>query len=81
LAIASDHGLRLLNSGASVNIGAPTPLFSVAIDESTTHSTRNHYVVTSDGQRFLIISVANGPHLNVLVNWQSALSRKLATPR
>jgi Tol biopolymer transport system component len=59
--------------GPEPSIGTPTPLFKLQIAESTSVAVRNHYAVTSDGQRFLVRSVTGGATLNVILNWRSAL--------
>ncbi|MGP8245250.1 MAG: TolB family protein, partial [Bryobacteraceae bacterium] len=55
--------------GASFEAGIPKPLFDVDIPVSG----RNHFLVTRDGQRFLVITPAettsNSP-MQVLINWR-----------
>jgi Tol biopolymer transport system component len=54
-------------------IGQPTPLFRAPVNTS---STRNHYVVSPDGQRFLINVEDQSTYLSpitVLVNWIQGL--------
>jgi DNA-binding winged helix-turn-helix (wHTH) protein/Tol biopolymer transport system component len=55
------------------NIGEPKPLFRVPVNTS---STRNHYVVSPDGQRFLINVEDQSSYLSpvtVMVNWIQGL--------
>jgi Tol biopolymer transport system component len=54
-------------------IGQPTPLFRAPVNTS---STRNHYVVSPDGQRFLINVEDQSTYLSpitVMVNWIQGL--------
>jgi serine/threonine protein kinase len=52
----------------------PAPLFRLRIQESTSVAVRNHYAVTSDGQRFLVKSVPTGARLKAILNWNAGLS-------
>jgi hypothetical protein len=57
-------------------IGRPTALFRPPINTSTT---RNHYAVTPDGQKFLINVEDQSSYLSpitVIVNWIDALEAK-----
>jgi len=57
-------------------IGQPKTLFRAPIDTSTT---RNHYAVTPDGQRFLINAEDQSSYLSpitVMVNWIEVLETK-----
>jgi len=54
-------------------IGQPKPLFRAAVNTS---STRNHYAVTPDGQRFLINVEDQSSYVSpitVMVNWIQGL--------
>jgi len=54
-------------------VGRPRPLFRAPINTS---STRNHYAVTPDGQRFLINVEDQNSYLSpitVMVNWLQGL--------
>jgi hypothetical protein len=57
--------------------GTAMPLFDTQL-EDLWEDTRNHYDVTPDGRRFLILAPAAGrfsaPY-RVLVNWQGSRSR------
>jgi eukaryotic-like serine/threonine-protein kinase len=62
--------------GASPVIGRPKPLFRAPVNTSTS---RNHYAVTPDGQRFLINVEDQSSYLSpitVMVNWTEALETK-----
>jgi hypothetical protein len=57
-------------------IGQPKPLFRAPINTATT---RNHYAVTSDGQRFLINVEDQNSYLapvTVMVNWNEGLNTR-----
>ena len=43
-----------LGSDTPLDAGTPAPLFKLRIEESLFPDVRNHYAVTSDGQRFLV---------------------------
>jgi Tol biopolymer transport system component len=71
----------LLNSvpvetGSTFRAGSPTALFRLSLSGSIFWGNRNDYAVSPDGQRFLVASVdpADGAKINVIVNWESALS-------
>jgi hypothetical protein len=59
--------------GASFEAGIPKPVLELRLSGSG----RNHYVITRDGQRFLVVApieqYATAP-IHVLVNW-TALKR------
>jgi hypothetical protein len=62
--------------GATFEASVPKPLFGTRVISSTEF--RNHYVPTSDGQRFLINSTleeTSGTPINVVVNWTADLKR------
>jgi len=77
--VAADNTLMSVPMGPGANrsgIGAPVPLFKTRLVPSSTIS-RQQYVVTSDGQRFLMITTENGPAppITLLLNWQPAAQR------
>ena len=77
--VAADNTLMSVPMGPGANrsgIGAPVPLFKTGLVPSSTIS-RQQYVVTSDGQRFLMITTENGPAppITLLLNWQPAAQR------
>ena len=56
-----------------LRISRPAPLFHAAVNPS---STRNHYVVTPDGQRFLVNVADEASYqspITVMVNWVQSL--------
>jgi len=60
---------------ATVEAGVPRTLFVAPVDPQQPR--RNRYVVTKDGQRFLLITplAAMARSLNVVVNWTGGLKR------
>ena len=77
--IASDLKLMAVDVklGATFEAGVPKPLFDTRVISMTDF--RNHYVVTADGQRFLInstIEETSTTPINVVVNWTAGLQRK-----
>jgi eukaryotic-like serine/threonine-protein kinase len=63
-------------NGATFQPGIPKPLFQTQLDPS--YRGRNFYVVSPDGQRFLLLTPAEdaGPEpITVVVNWPALLER------
>lgn len=63
-------------SGSSITAGTPKPLFSVNLEAD---EKRNRYLVTKDGQRFLVVlraDTAVETTIAVQTNWQAALGNK-----
>lgn len=63
-------------SGSSVTAGTPKPLFSVNLEAD---EKRNRYLVTKDGQRFLVVlraDTAVETKIAVQTNWQTTLKNK-----
>jgi Serine/threonine protein kinase len=76
--IAADKKLMSVDTklGPTFEAGVPKALFETRITVLTTF--RNHYTVTGDGQRFLIISgleESNFTPISVVVNWTADLKR------
>jgi len=64
-----------IKTGSTVEIGSPKPLFLTRV---RSYEAPNRYVVTPDGQRFLInapAGEATAPPINVIVNWASNLKK------
>lgn len=61
--------------GDALEIGRPVPLFRVPVS-GTLEDYRNQYVVTADGQRFLVDTVdeTRRSSVSVLVNWTTVLA-------
>jgi hypothetical protein len=60
----------------SFQVGVPKPLFDTRVPTITDF--RNHYVVTSDGQRFLINSMTEergSTPIDIVKNWTALLKR------
>ena len=68
-----------IKTGATVEAGAPVPLFDTAMSSNPNPGyTRNQYAVTADGQRFLVNQQADGAFpapIMVVVNWPATLKK------
>ncbi len=66
--------IRLPVSGTTVEAGTPTPLFNARPFRAVEHIDGPQYVVSSDGQRFLVNTVgdATAPPIRVVLNWRAA---------
>jgi len=79
--IANDRKLMAvpIKTGAAVETGVPIPLFETTMSSSPNPGyTRNQYVVTADGQRFLINQQAEGAFpapIMIVVNWPATLKK------
>ena len=66
-----------INVGSSLQAGNPRRLFEAAVSSNITPGiTRNQYVVTGDGQRFLINQSVGKPSffaITVVVDWPALL--------
>jgi eukaryotic-like serine/threonine-protein kinase len=77
--LAMDRSLMAvaLSAGSTIHASAPTRLFETRMANRTTLGyTRNQYVVSGDGQRFLInqpAGEASSSPVTIVVNWPSAL--------
>ncbi|MBA3766268.1 MAG: PD40 domain-containing protein, partial [Acidobacteria bacterium] len=76
--IAADRKLMAVDvkPGAVFEAGVPQTLFNTRV--LTLTDFRNHYVVTGDGQRFLICSTdeeTSAQPISVVVNWPTVLKR------
>ena len=63
-----------IKAAAAFKAGVPTPLFETRINSSIPE--RNHYVVSADGQRFLINTMVEKPDyppITVVLNWAGNL--------
>ena len=64
--------IRLSASGQAVEAGTPVPLFTTHIGGAVQGVDRQQYMVSPDGQRFLMNTVteeATSP-LTVILNWK-----------
>jgi len=67
--------VELKSTASGLEPGKPTKLFAAPVDPQQVR--RNRYVVTNDGQRFLLVTPL-GPlarPLTVVVNWTGLLKR------
>ena len=63
-------------TAATLEAGIPKPLFQTQLD--STYRGRNFYVVSPDGQRFLLLEPVNdaaSPPITVVVNWPALLKK------
>jgi hypothetical protein len=69
--------MRLPSSGPAVEAGAPTPLFQARPFHAVEHIDGPQYVVSPDGQRFLVNTVgdAAAPPIRVVLNWDARLKK------
>jgi dipeptidyl aminopeptidase/acylaminoacyl peptidase len=77
--IGLDRGLMAVDISLApvVEIGVPKKLFSAPVQRS--FATRNRYVVTNDGQRFLLVSLLNRGRVEpttVILNWTAELDQR-----
>jgi Tol biopolymer transport system component len=65
-----------ISSGAELEVGGTRPLFRAPLGGEVTRY-RNHYVVTADGQRFLvdIADESSREPISVVVNWDALIQR------
>lgn len=65
-----------IEEGSTLEVGVPVPLFQTSVPGAL-DTFRNYYVATSDGQRFLVDSVAQGDSaIALLQHWTSGLPRR-----
>jgi Tol biopolymer transport system component len=65
-------------SASTFQAGVPKPLFGIHIGTSGFTSLRNYFLVTADGQRFLVnnsLDDAVSFPVNVILNWDAGLKR------
>jgi serine/threonine protein kinase len=65
--------IRLASSGQAVEAGAPVPLFATHVGGAVQGVSRQQYIVSVDGQRFLMNTVtedATAP-ITVILNWKA----------
>jgi hypothetical protein len=77
--LAPDRRLMAVSVDAGpsrFDAGRPQPLFEIPPEQVGTM--RHHYVVTADGQRFLLATIAEesfSPAITVVLNWTAALKK------
>jgi Tol biopolymer transport system component len=67
--------IEVRGDGREFEAGLPKVLFDTVL---TSNITRNRYVVSGDGQRFLMVTMPKDqvhPEIHVLVNWEAGLRR------
>jgi serine/threonine protein kinase/Tol biopolymer transport system component len=65
--------IQFASDGRSVQAGAPVPLFRTRVGGAVQGSSRQQYVVSPDGQRFLMNTLAeegNASPITVILNWR-----------
>jgi serine/threonine protein kinase/Tol biopolymer transport system component len=65
--------IRFASDGQTVDAGTPAPLFATHVGGAVSGTDRQQYVVSSDGQRFLMSVVPedpNPPPITVILNWR-----------
>jgi Tol biopolymer transport system component len=65
--------IRLASDGPVVEIGVPVPLFATRVGEAVQDVYRQQYMVSPDGQRFLIniaMEKANASPITIILNWR-----------
>jgi serine/threonine protein kinase len=66
-----------MSLGEEVEIGLPRELFATTAEQNI--NTRNHYLPTPDGQRFLVVSrpsLQRVPPITVVLNWAAELKER-----
>jgi len=66
--------IRLGSGGQTLEAGAPVPLFATHIGGAVGQNVyRQQYMVSPDGQRFLMNTIIEGPAspITVLLNWKA----------
>ena len=61
------------SSEARIDVGTPTALFPAGVGDPRQTNMRQGYVVSDDGQRFLINTLVEeaAPPVTVILNWRS----------
>jgi len=64
--------IQLAAGGQAIEPGAPVPLFAARIGEVVPPLERQQYIVSSDGQRFLMNTVTDdAAPITVILNWKA----------
>ena len=86
--VGLDHRLmavpiRSASDGRQIVLGAPTALFSTQIGGSVQGADRQQYMVSADGQRFLMNTVLSEPTTPIVVvlNWRGAPNGSVSPPQ
>jgi hypothetical protein len=65
--------IRLASKGPQIEIGTPVPLFTTHIGGAVQGADRQQYMVSSDGQRFLMNAIVEEPTTPIIMvlNWMA----------
>jgi Tol biopolymer transport system component/predicted Ser/Thr protein kinase len=79
--LAADKKLTAVpvKTGTIFEAGTPLPLFEVHVVPKSLTDDKNEYLVTADGQRFLVLSISDdsvGQPITVVLNWTAELKRQ-----
>jgi Tol biopolymer transport system component len=66
--------IQLTSNDQSIDIGTPVPLFTTRLGGAVQGANKQQYMVSTDGQRFLMNAVVEEPTspIVVVLNWQSS---------
>jgi hypothetical protein len=69
--------VRRTSGGEAIDFGAPTPLFRTRVGGAVPLTYRPHYMVSSDGRRFLVSTVTEetGSPITIMLNWAAGLRK------
>ena len=64
--------IRIASNGQTVEAGAPIPLFTTRVGGAVQGTNRQQYMVSPDGQRFLMNTIAEeaASPITVILNWK-----------
>jgi hypothetical protein len=65
--------IRIASDGKTIDAGAPVPLFVTRVGGAVPGYYRPQYMVSSDGQRFLMSTVTEeaASPITVILNWKA----------
>jgi hypothetical protein len=65
--------IQLASTSLQIEIGTPAPLFTTHIGGAVQGADRQQYMVSSDGQRFLMNTILEEPTRPIIVvlNWRA----------
>ena len=65
--------IRLASDGQSIEAAAPVPLFATRVGGAVQSLNRQQYMVSSDGQRFLMNTFTEdaASPITVILNWKA----------
>ena len=65
--------IRFASNGQALEAGTPVPLFATRVGGAVQYANRQQYMVSPDGQRFLMNTVTEEPSaspITVILNWK-----------